>query len=397
MGEMLLQRDAELERLRAALLEAEQRGSQAEVESLGQQERERQQQQHAAKREQQLQASRGKAARAQLQAALAGGTEAQRAEVKASQEAVNQQVRMMEASWRAQLEAGSRSLAEASAEKQRLAAQSTAAAVQVRQQLSELDTLRRELAGAQAAVGALRRAAESSRDSAAAQSAAAQREVQGLAAQVARLQDALQAAGGADPRELLAEAQAAVRAPGSCTACVATLLPRSPAPASSASESAGSLGLLCIANLGDSGVRVVRRGALVLASSPQEHQFNMPYQLAHPDNLPGTDTASDAQMYQLALEPGDVIIIASDGLYDNMWDEQLASLAAAAATPASASAAAPPAAAAQAAAQQLAATLANTAFRHAQDPSFRSPWAVELANQPEVGHAKVHQGRARHS
>lgn len=41
------------------------------------------------------------------------------------------QMRMMEASWRAQLEASKRALQEAAAEKERLAAQSNTAAVQV--------------------------------------------------------------------------------------------------------------------------------------------------------------------------------------------------------------------------------------------------------------------------
>ena len=97
---------------------------------------------------------------------------------------------------------------------------------------------------------------------------------------------------------------------------------------------------------------------------------------------------------QVALRPGDVVIMATDGLYDNMWDEEIVSVATTAMSQAAGAATAAagagggggflPVPAAAAAAQQLAATLANTAFRHAQDPSFRSPWAVELANQPNV-------------
>ncbi|GLI71738.1 hypothetical protein VaNZ11_017043 [Volvox africanus] len=184
---------------------------------------------------------------------------------------------------------------------------------------------------------------------------------------------------GADPRQLLAEAQAAVRTIGSCTACVAVLGEKAPA---SADKGPGGQ-VLSIANLGDSGCRVVRRASLVLATSAQEHQFNMPYQMAHPDNLPDTDTAADAQMYQLALEPGDVIVLATDGLFDNMWDEELVSMVAAAAASIPPGLAGPAAAAAaQSAAQQLSSSLVAAAFRHAQDPGFRSPWAVELANQP---------------
>ncbi|GIL76563.1 hypothetical protein Vretifemale_6067, partial [Volvox reticuliferus] len=184
---------------------------------------------------------------------------------------------------------------------------------------------------------------------------------------------------GADPRQLLAEAQDAVRTIGSCTACVAVLGEKAPA----AADKGPGGQVLSIANLGDSGCRVVRRGSLVLATSAQEHQFNMPYQMAHPDNLPDTDTAADAQTYQISMRAGDVVILATDGLFDNMWDEELVSMVAAAAASIPSGLAGPAAAtAAQPAAQQLAASLVSAAFRHAQDPGFRSPWAVELANQP---------------
>ncbi len=34
-----------------------------------------------------------------------------------------------------------------------------------------------------------------------------------------------------------------------------------------------------VANLGDSGVRVIRDGRIVFASAAQQHMFNMPYQV----------------------------------------------------------------------------------------------------------------------
>jgi hypothetical protein len=85
------------------------------------------------------------------------------------------------------------------------------------------------------------------------------------------------------------------------------------------------------------------------------------------------------------LEPGDVVILASDGLLDNLWDEQL--LAAAAAATASAGpalgVAAGPAAAAAAAgvAEQLAAGLAGTALRVAQVRAL----ACYLQSRPHSG------------
>ena len=59
-----------------------------------------------------------------------------------------------------------------------------------------------------------------------------------------------------------------------------------------------------VASLGDSGMRVVRGGSVVFATSVQQHQFNMPYQLACPSMLPDTDTAADAQVSQVLYWPG---------------------------------------------------------------------------------------------
>lgn len=36
-------------------------------------------------------------------------------------------------------------------------------------------------------------------------------------------------------------------------------------------------------------------------------------------------------------------------------------------------------------AQQVATSLANLAFKTAQEPSVRTPWAVEVSNQPSAG------------
>lgn len=177
-------------------------------------------------------------------------------------------------------------------------------------------------------------------------------------------------AGKAGVRELLADAQLAVPHPGSCTACVALL---------------DSSGTLTVANLGDSGARVIRHGAVAMATKSQKHQFNMPYQMASPDFLPDTDTAADALIYQFQLEVGDIVVLASDGLYDNMWDEQLVAIIASASAAAGAGTGSHNGmASSPAAMQQVAAAVANVAFRNAQDASFRSPWSVELANQPSA-------------
>jgi serine/threonine protein phosphatase PrpC len=55
----------------------------------------------------------------------------------------------------------------------------------------------------------------------------------------------------------------------------------------------------------------------------QQHSFNLPYQLASPELLPEADTADDAAVYEIDALPGDILILGTDGLFDNMWNDQL--------------------------------------------------------------------------
>lgn len=52
----------------------------------------------------------------------------------------------------------------------------------------------------------------------------------------------------------------------------------------------------------------------------------MPYQLAVPGPDQYSDTSESAVVYELELHPGDVIIVATDGVLDNLWDSQMAML-----------------------------------------------------------------------
>ena len=52
----------------------------------------------------------------------------------------------------------------------------------------------------------------------------------------------------------------------------------------------------------------------------------MPYQLAVPGPDQYSDTSESAVVYELELHPGDVIIVATDGVLDNLWDDQMAKL-----------------------------------------------------------------------
>lgn len=47
---------------------------------------------------------------------------------------------------------------------------------------------------------------------------------------------------------------------------------------------------------------------------------------AFPDYTSATDTPEDAGMYELPLQPGDVIVAATDGLWDNVHQQEIVDL-----------------------------------------------------------------------
>jgi hypothetical protein len=60
----------------------------------------------------------------------------------------------------------------------------------------------------------------------------------------------------------------------------------------------------------------------------QQHSFNCPFQLASHELRPEADAPEDADLYEVELMPGDILVVGSDGLFDNMWDDQLESIVA---------------------------------------------------------------------
>ena len=60
----------------------------------------------------------------------------------------------------------------------------------------------------------------------------------------------------------------------------------------------------------------------------QQHSFNCPYQLASPTKWPEADKPEDADVYEIELLPGDIVILGSDGLFDNMWNYELEAIVA---------------------------------------------------------------------
>ncbi|TGZ47424.1 Uncharacterized protein DBV15_00090 [Temnothorax longispinosus] len=81
------------------------------------------------------------------------------------------------------------------------------------------------------------------------------------------------------------------------------------------------------ANIGDSGFVVVRRGEVVHRSSEQQHYFNTPFQLSLPppghSDLVLRDSPESADTSSFGVEDGDVILLATDGVFDNVPDQLL--------------------------------------------------------------------------
>lgn len=82
-----------------------------------------------------------------------------------------------------------------------------------------------------------------------------------------------------------------------------------------------------MANVGDSRAYVFRPSSsdFVFKTSEQWHWFDCPRQLG--TNSPDTPVA-DAAVSKIELEDGDIIIMATDGLPDNLWDGEIADICA---------------------------------------------------------------------
>ncbi|CAG8495539.1 9999_t:CDS:2 [Paraglomus occultum] len=90
-------------------------------------------------------------------------------------------------------------------------------------------------------------------------------------------------------------------------------------------------GILNAAVLGDSAFLIIRNSRVHYQSASQQHQFNGPYQLAIiPDRFyqPGcfSDTPSEADQSTHQLQDGDIILLATDGLYDSIFMDEIVSI-----------------------------------------------------------------------
>lgn len=73
------------------------------------------------------------------------------------------------------------------------------------------------------------------------------------------------------------------------------------------------------ANLGDSGFMVIRGNRIIHKTKEQQHSFNFPYQLG----TGSTDRPEHATVANITIEEGDIVVLGSDGLWDNLYDDQI--------------------------------------------------------------------------
>lgn len=144
-----------------------------------------------------------------------------------------------------------------------------------------------------------------------------------------------------DPRILIKGAHAATSSIGSATVIVSIF----------------ENGILKIASVGDCGLRVIRKGQMIFSTFPLEHYFDCPYQLS---SEAVTQTYLDAIVSTVDLQVGDTIIMGSDGLFDNIFDQEIVSVVTT-----------------HDDVSNAAKALADLARNHSVDTKFDSPYSVE--------------------
>ncbi|XP_072993072.1 uncharacterized protein [Typha latifolia] len=110
---------------------------------------------------------------------------------------------------------------------------------------------------------------------------------------------------GSKPAQVLCHGAAEANSPGSSTVLVAHFDGQ----------------VLHVANIGDSGFLVIRNGTVFKRSTAMVYGFNFPLQIER-----GDDPSKFIQTYTIDLEEGDVIVTATDGLFDNIYEQEIAAI-----------------------------------------------------------------------
>jgi len=110
----------------------------------------------------------------------------------------------------------------------------------------------------------------------------------------------------ANPLEILKFAHSrAAGIAGSSTACIISLVGTQ----------------LEAANLGDSGFMLIRNGHLLFKTKEQQHYFNCPLQIGNSRDMP-----DHSDKLRIAVEVGDILVVATDGLFDNVFPDRIVQL-----------------------------------------------------------------------
>ncbi|CAL4951787.1 unnamed protein product [Urochloa decumbens] len=149
-----------------------------------------------------------------------------------------------------------------------------------------------------------------------------------------------------DPQSLLMKAHAATSSIGSATVIIAML---------------EKTGTLKIASEGDCGLKIIRKGQVMFSIYPQEHYFDCPYQIS--SEAVG-QTYQDALVCSVNLMEGDTIVSGSDGLFDNIFDQEIISIVSE-----------------SPGVDEAAKALAELARKHSVDVTFDSPYSIEARSR----------------
>ncbi|KAM1014360.1 hypothetical protein TB2_044185 [Malus domestica] len=112
--------------------------------------------------------------------------------------------------------------------------------------------------------------------------------------------------GAVDPRKVLQETYSKTKEKGSSTACILSLNKES--------------GVLHAVNVGDSGFLLFRNNKVVYQSPTQQRRFNCPYQLGNGISSDRPDSAWEECIQTI---PGDIVVLGTDGLLDNMFPSEI--------------------------------------------------------------------------
>eukprot|EP00667_Euglena_gracilis_P014280 EG_transcript_14791 len=96
---------------------------------------------------------------------------------------------------------------------------------------------------------------------------------------------------------------------GSCACTIAHLDPAS--------------GILHTATMGDCSLLVVRQGTVVHRTQEMVFGFDTPYLLTTDPLAPAEVQPAASKVYHFQTQPNDIVVVASDGLFDNMQDTKI--------------------------------------------------------------------------